>query len=106
MSYDNSNQIILKKVVSENPNAPKLRAEITIDGVKHKAGLWVWTRKDGSPVQDKDGNGQYIGKVELDTYGQNVQDNGLNQAKQAAAPAGFEDQDIPFHNYELKAWLV
>jgi len=102
MSYDNSNQAILKKVVSDNPNAPKLRLEITIEGKKYKAGLWAWTRKDGSPVNDKNGAGQYIGKVELDTYGEQAQQQGMAQAQQAAAPPvndvtdPFIDEDLPF----------
>jgi hypothetical protein len=98
-NYDNSNQAILKQVVSDNPKAPKLRLELTINGVKYKAGLWPWTRKDGSPVQDKNGKGQYIGRVELDTYGQEVQQQGIEQAKQAAqnpVAAEFFDDDVPF----------
>ena len=97
MSYDNSNQAILKKVKSDNPKAPTLRLELTIDGVKHKAGLWAWTRKDGSPVLDKDGQGQYIGKIELDTYGEQQQAAGIEQAKAAAQPDySIADDDIPF----------
>ncbi len=94
MTYDNSNQAILKKVTSDNPKAPALRLEITINGQKYKAGLWPWTRKDGSPVVDKNGHGQYIGQVEVDTYGEDVQAQGMAQAQQAAEP-DF-DQDIPF----------
>jgi len=94
-NYDNSNQAILKKVVSDNPNAPKMRLELTINGVKHKAGLWPWTRKDGSPVNDKNGAGQYIGKIELDTYGEQVQQEGIAQAKSAMTD-DFEDSSIPF----------
>jgi hypothetical protein len=96
MSYDNSMQAILKKVHSDNPQAPALRLEITIEGKKYRAGLWPWTRKDGSPVLDKDGRGQYIGKVEVDTYGEQVQQAGMAQAKQAATPDSFEDPSIPF----------
>lgn len=99
MAYDNNMQIILKKVVSDNPKAPTLRAEIVIDGKKYKAGLWQWDRKDGSKVLDKEGNGQYIGKVEVDTYGENVQKHGIADARKAAEPApavGQFDDDIPF----------
>ena len=96
MSYDNDNQLIIKKVTSDNPKAPKLRAEIVVNGQKLKAGLWPWTRKDGSPVLDKEGNGQYIGKIEEDNYAQNVQDNGLAQVKAAAEPDTFHDDQIPF----------
>ena len=96
MSYDNANQMILKKVKSDNPKAPKLRAEITVNGVKLKCGLWPWTRKDGSPVLDKEGNGQYIGQIEEDNYTPTVNANGMAQAKAAAEPDPFQDDTIPF----------
>lgn len=64
--YDN--QAILKKVTGDNPKLPIMRVEIDIDGVKYKAGLWPWQRKDGSPIVDDNGNQIYKGKVERDTY--------------------------------------
>lgn len=85
---DYGDEIIVKKVVSDNPDAPKLRAEITVDGQKYRAGLWVWTRKDGSEVRDKLGNLQYKGKVEVDDYKP-------SEAQPKAEPE-FVDSDIPF----------
>jgi len=90
MSYDNSNQLILKKVVSDNPKAPKLRAEITVNGQKYKASLWPWTKKDGTPVLDKNGHGQYIGDVEVDDW------KPQSQSAPEPAPAGLVDDPIPF----------
>jgi len=102
MSYDNTNQVILKKAVKEKDNSPDLRLELDVEGVKYKASLWVWTRKeDGSKVLDKNGNAQYKGKVERDTYGENAQRQGMAQARQAAAPDDFlddfESDSIPFN---------
>lgn len=68
MSYDNNRQIIVSKVVSDKPNAPKLRASTEFDGVKWQAGLWPMTRKDGSVVTDKNGNTLYKGTFEVDDY--------------------------------------
>jgi len=96
MSYDNSNQAILSKVVSDKENAPALRVEFNVEGVKYKASLWPWTRKDGSPVTDKNGNGQYKGKVERDTYGEEQQASGMAQAKAAAEPDFGDIDSIPF----------
>jgi len=87
--YDNTNQIILTKAVSDKPNAPDLRVNFNVDGVKYKAGLWVWTKKDGTPVTDKNGNRQYKGKVELDDYEPGA------KAESKPEPE-FGDQDIPF----------
>ena len=67
MSYDNEKQVIISKVISDHPQAPTLRVDVVIDGVKHTAGLWAWDRKDGTKVLDKAGNGKYIGTLEVDT---------------------------------------
>ena len=98
MSYDNEKQVIISKVVSDNPKAPALRVDVVINGVKHTAGLWAWERKDGSKVVDKAGNGKYIGKLEVDTYEANQDKQGIveaNKALNAKADDSFED-DIPF----------
>lgn len=87
--YDNKDQLILKKVVSDNPKAPLYRAEITLGGVKYQAPLWWWTRKDGSDVLDKQGNRQFIGDIEVDNW----------KPEQQSAPQpvdDFEDSDLPF----------
>lgn len=68
MSYDNNMQVIVSKVVSENTKAPVLRVQVQMNGEKYTAGLWPWSRKDGSQVRDKKGNIQYIGTLEVDTY--------------------------------------
>ena len=102
MSYDNSKQVILSPVTSENPNAPVMRVEWTDSaGVKQKAGLWLWERKDGTPVLDKAGKKQYIGKYEEDTYSKQQQDQGIAQAQATANSVpqpsdNFVDDDIPF----------
>ena len=96
MSYDNSTQVILSKVSSTNEKAPKMRITFEMDGQKYKCGLWPWLRKDGSPVNDKEGNLQYIGKWEVDNYAATVQEGGLAHVKAAAIPDGFAEDDIPF----------
>ena len=98
MSYDNEKQVIISKVVSDNPKAPALRVDVVINGVKHTAGLWAWERKDGSKVVDKASNGKYIGKLEVDTYEANQDQQGIveaNKALNAKADDSFEDS-IPF----------
>ena len=98
MSYDNEKQVIISKIISDNPKAPALRVDVVINGVKHTAGLWAWERKDGSKVVDKAGNGKYIGKLEVDTYEANQDQQGIveaNKALNAKADDSFED-DIPF----------
>ena len=98
MSYDNEKQVIISKIISDNPKAPALRVDVVINGVKHTAGLWTWERKDGSKVVDKAGNGKYIGKLEVDTYEANQDKQGIveaNKALNAKADDSFED-DIPF----------
>lgn len=95
MSYDNEKQVIISKVVSDNPKAPALRVDVVINGVKHTAGLWAWDRKDGSKVLDKAGNGKYIGKLEVDTYEAEQDQKGVAEAKAAMASAEDFD-DIPF----------
>ena len=98
MSYDNEKQVIISKIISDNPKAPALRVDVVINGVKHTAGLWAWQRKDGSKVVDKAGNGKYIGKLEVDTYEANQDKQGIveaNKALNAKADDSFED-DIPF----------
>jgi hypothetical protein len=97
MSYDNEKQVIISKVVSDNPKAPALRVDVVINGVKHTAGLWAWDRKDGSKVVDKAGNGKYIGKLEVDTYEAKQDQQGIVEANRAlnAKADDFEDS-IPF----------
>jgi len=100
MSYDNSNQVIMRKVVADNPTptTPVLSVEWTDkQGVKQTAALWEWTRKDGSAVLDKHGNKMYQGTYKEDTYTQEQGNKGVAQAREAMAPASdFEDSDIPF----------
>lgn len=93
--FDNNMQIILSKVVSDNPNAPTMRVNFEIDGLKYKAGLWAWVRQDGSKVTDKDGNGKYKGKVEVDDFAPNEQPN-TPPAPAKAVQEDFPDDDIPF----------
>jgi hypothetical protein len=95
--YDNTNDIIVSKVVSDNPNAPVLRVNLEdINGKKWKAGLWVWEKKDGTPVTDKDGNKKYKGKLEPDNY-EPGQQSGASQAPASTPPAqDFEADEIPF----------
>ena len=108
--YDNSKQVILSSVTSDNPNAPAMRVEWTDGtGQKQKAGLWLWERKDGTPVLDKQGKKQYIGKYEEDNYAQQVQDKGIVGANKALneKPEGFADleSDIPFAPYEKGSFV-
>lgn len=93
MSYDNNLQVIVGKVVSDNTKAPTLRVNLEIDGVKYQAGLWPWKRKDGSMVKDKQGNQQYIGTLEVDTY---RQDQNIDQAAAGTSSGVPFDDDIPF----------
>lgn len=96
MSYDNNMQVIWEQVSSDNPKAPRMRISVEIDGKKYQAGLWAWEKKDGTFVLDKAGNKKYKGTLELDTYSQEQQAQGMAQAKAAAEPADFSGDDIPF----------
>jgi hypothetical protein len=109
MSFDNNGQLVMGKVVSDNPNAPKMRVNLEWNGEKLKCGLWPMTRKDGTPVKDKAGNQLYKGTLEVDNYQQQQQPAQQQQqpAQQQQQPAqqqaphagqGFEnfDDDIPF----------
>lgn len=106
MSYDNSKQVILRKIQVDNPKptTPVMSVEFTgPDGVKYEAPLWPWTRKDGSAVLDKNGNAMYQGSYKEDTYKQQQGDQGIANAKAAAQPSAannytgdFDDSDIPF----------
>lgn len=98
MGYDNSKQVILRKVVTDKPNAPVLSVSFEMNGQKYQAGLWEWTRKDGTKVLDDKGNAMYQGEWKEDNYAQQVQDQGIAQARAAAEPApdNFEDDSIPF----------
>lgn len=66
--FDNSKQVVLSKVVSDSDKAPAMRVNFEIGGEKFKAGLWAWTKKDGTPVTDKNGNQLYKGNYEVDTF--------------------------------------
>lgn len=94
MSYDNDKQIIVSKVVSDKARAPTLRVSLEIDGVKYKAGLWHWTRRDGSSVTDKNGNSQYKGTLEIDDFRSGPKTQGAQQ-DHGPGPDDFDD-DIPF----------
>jgi len=99
MSYDNEKQVIISKVVSDNPQAPALRVDVLIDGVKYTAGVWAWERKDGSKILDKAGNGKYIGKLVPDTWEANQDQQGIveaNKALNAKPSVNFNEDDIPF----------
>jgi len=101
-NFDNSKQVVLSKVVSDNPAAPVMRVNFEVNGQRYQAGLWAWTRKDGSPVTDKAGNALYKGDWDEDNYTKEMQNAGMAQVKAAAAPdpaGGFED-DIPFAQFE------
>ena len=97
MEYDNSKQVIVSAVTSDNPKAPVIRVEfMNENGEKQKAGVWLWTRKDGSPVLDKDGKKRYIGNYEPDTYAEKIQSDGIEDMNKAFEPEKFADDDIPF----------
>lgn len=87
MSYDNDRQVILSKVTSENPKAPPLRVKVELNGVQYEAGLWPWTKKDGTPVCDKNGAAKYIGKLELDDW---------EPEKKQSAEKITDFEDLPF----------
>ena len=95
MGYDNSKQVVLSKVVHDNPQAPVMRVNFEVNGQKYQAGLWPWTRKDGTPVVDKAGNALYIGDWSEDNYAAKVQEDGMANAKAAAEPE-IADDDVPF----------
>lgn len=91
MSYDNEKQVIVSKVHSDNPKAPGLRVEVEINGQKYQAGLWHWQKKDGSFVTDKQGAKKYIGKLEVDTYGQEAKQPEMKPAETTPV-----QDDVPF----------
>ena len=95
--FDNSKQVIVRKVVSDNDKAPDLRVSFEVDGQKYQAGVWLWTKKDGTPVLDKAGNRMYNGNWEEDNYAT----EGMEKAKEALAPQAAPDfgdfaDDVPF----------
>ena len=91
-NFDNDMQVILSKVDSTNPNAPVMRINFEMKGQKYKAGLWVWTKKDGGVVTDPSGNKKYKGKIEVDNF--------VPQQAEPPAAADYErdieESDIPF----------
>lgn len=105
--YDNNLQVIVGKVVSDNPKAPTLNVQVEIRGKKYSAGVWPWRRGDKSLVKDKHGNMQYIGTLkEWDPENPGAQRRGgrgaptkadkvFEEAHAAAQADEFED-DIPF----------
>ena len=95
MSYDNDKQIILSKVVSDNPKAPKLRVTVEMNGQKWQAGLWEMTRRDKSVVKDKNGNTLYKGTLEIDDY-QGRSQPANSQPQSRPEPDSFDDSDLPF----------
>ena len=58
-------KIILRKNVSENPNAPALQLEIKeASGAVHEGGLWLDKKRDtGELLLDSNGNRTYSGKI-------------------------------------------
>lgn len=92
---DYGDQCIIKRVKSDKPNSPAFRAEITIGGRKYKSSLWVWDKKDGTLVLDKNGEKQLKGKVEVDNW-----TPGGEQPKADAGKVGgsgpADDDSIPF----------
>ena len=97
MEWDNEKQVIISKVISDHPKAPALRVDVLIDGVKHTAGVWAWHHADGTKILDKAGNGKYIGKLKVDTWEANQDQQGIVEANKALnAKADFIDDDIPF----------
>ena len=97
MTYDNDMQVILAKVVSDNPNAPHMRINFEMNGQKYQAGLWPMTRKDNTVVKDKNGNTLYKGKVEVDNYvNPHAQANRERLQKDVGEVFGDPNDDIPF----------
>jgi hypothetical protein len=103
--YDNDMQIIVRRVQSDEQNAPSMSAKFEMNGVKYEAPLWRWTRKDGTQVLDKNGNPMLKGKIKIDEYaerqGMKPQGEPVNPARAAALKtAGVQgdefDDDIPF----------
>jgi hypothetical protein len=109
--YDNNLQVIVSKVVSDNQKAPTLNVQVDINGRKYSAGVWMWRRKDGSNVTDKNGNAQYIGKLkewDSENPGKERQQGAASggQAPPGPADRAFQaahskmkdefDDDIPF----------
>lgn len=105
--YDNNLQVIVSKVVSENPKAPTLSVQVEIAGKKYSGGVWMWRRKDGSTVDDKNGNAQYIGKLkEWDSENPGAQrsrshqpgpaDRAFEEAHSKMQDDDFGDSEIPF----------
>ena len=108
--FDNDKQVIVSKVISDNPKAPTLNVQVEFGGRKYSGGVWLWRRKDGSSVVDKNGNAQYIGKLkEWDSENPGAErGRGVQGGRGAPTPADkvfesahsqveeeFED-DIPF----------
>ena len=90
MPYDNNMQMSLFKVVSDNPRAPVLRAVFEMNGTPFQCSLWLKMKQDGTKVVDKNGNGIYGGKIEVDTYAQQRQ--AQQQAPQPAPAPQYAPQ--------------
>lgn len=96
MEYNNEKQVIVAKVVSDNPKAPTLRVTVEIDGQKYRAGVWPWERKDKSIVKDKNGNTLYKGTLELDDYVPAGTEPPPAQPTPPRAAPEMDEDDIPF----------
>ena len=95
MPYDNNMQMSLFKVVSDNPKAPALRVVFEINGTPYQCGLWLKTKQDGTKVVDKNGNGIYGGKIEVDTYAQQRQAPPQQPPQYPQSPAAPPQQQYP-----------
>ena len=91
MTYDNTRQVVLSKVASDKPNAPDMRITFEFGGEKYQAPLWKWTKKDGTPVKDKNGNQLYKGDYAVDKWEPEGQ-----QTQHPMATEADLDPDIPF----------
>ena len=96
MAYDNNMQMILTRVVSDNPNAPDLRVGFEMNGQKFKASLWKWSKKEGGFVCDNNGNPKFKGVIEIDDY---VNPNQQQPQQQPQQQQQYQqNQQQPSHN--------
>ena len=78
---------------SENPNAPKLRVLLDIDGTKYEIALWGATDDSGAPKRTKGGDKYWSGNVQrVGTAAPPVESGSMDEY----VPPGAGDDDIPF----------
>lgn len=96
MAQDYDNSILVTKNESANEKAPLYRVNITLNGEKYVAGLWV--RSHEKFISANNPKGSYMsGQIEPDTYKKDA-------PKKASKPVMDVEDDIPFNRLSSKVY--